>query len=155
VIRAVIFDMDGVVVDSEKAWPVVVDPYIRKIAPSLTLDDLPGLHGLGFDDAYEYIKEHGAVSVSKDEFKGFFLTNGKHVYGQAVNLADGLLPIIGNLREVRIMTALATNSPILFTNIVVDRFNLRPLFDVIVTGEDGSRPKPAPDIYIKLQECWE
>ena len=78
----------------------------------------------------------------------------KDIYGEKVSLIDGFRELLVAVREKGVSVALASSSRRSWIDIVLDRFELRPYFDAVVSVEDLEpiRGKPAPDIYLRTAE---
>ncbi len=148
---ALIFDLDGVIVDSmpvhELAW--------RRYLESLGFDggDIPSrMHGRRNDEIvrdflgdaidHETVLAHGAAKerVFRDMLRE--------------RLRENLVPGIAEwLDQVEgAPMALATNAERANIDFTLDGAGLRRYFDVIVDGSQVSRPKPAPDLYLRAAE---
>jgi beta-phosphoglucomutase family hydrolase len=161
-IKAVIFDMDGVIVDSE--------PFHWEVNKSL-------FSALGINVSEEYYRRFIGVSNTTmwTELKQTFglalpvneLTDmqerGNIVFMRTnpVLPVPGVLDFINKLRKAQLPLALASSSPYSMIDIVLSSLRLTESFKVIVSGEDFKNGKPAPDIFLKTamlleltpQEC--
>ncbi len=148
---ALIFDLDGVIVDSmpvhELAW--------RRYLESLGFDggDIPSrMHGRRNDEIvrdflgealdHDTVLAHGAAKerVFRDMLREQLLEN----------LVPGIAEWLDHLEGAPI--ALATNAERANIDFTLDGAGLRRYFDVIVDGSEVSRPKPAPDVYVRAAE---
>lgn len=145
---AVIFDMDGVLVDSE---PVHTACYCQAFTEA------------GFPITTEQYRQN--VTIGHFTCKKLFLTVGgnmerwpevrnrkfeltNEMMHDRVRLMPGITELLETLQSERIPTALATSSGINSLEAVMGRFDLRPYFRHIVTSEDVKAVKPEPDGYI-------
>ena len=148
--KAVIFDMDGVIVDSEAQWKSLEAAYFRELAPSWTHEHDERAVGLGVEDLHRFLVKEFDVAVAKNEFLDHCDVTAKKVYEQHVECADGFLDLARELKHGGIKTAIASSSPARWIKMVVDRFALSPLLDAVVSADDvGGRTKPLPDIYLE------
>ena len=148
--KAVIFDMDGVIVNSEAEWKSLEAAYFRELAPAWTKEHDERAVGLGVEDLHRFLVKEFEVSVSKHEFLGHCDITAKKIYEQRVDCADGFLDLARELKHGGVKTAIASSSPAHWIKMVVDRFALSPLLDAIVSADDvGGRTKPLPDIYLE------
>jgi len=148
--KAVIFDMDGVIVNSEAEWKSLEARYFRELAPAWTKDHDERAVGLGVEDLHRFLIKEFEVTVSKNEFLQHCDITAKKVYEQRVECADGFLDLARELKHLGIKTAIASSSPAHWIKMVVDRFALSPLLDTIVSADDvGGKTKPLPDIYLE------
>ena len=148
---ALIFDLDGVIVDSmpvhERAW--------RQYLESLGLDagDIPArMHGrrndeivrdfLGDEVDRQTVLAHGAAK------ERLFRNMLREQLRQ--HLVPGIAEFLDRISGAPI--ALATNAERANIDFTLDGAGLRPYFDAIVDGSEVARPKPAPDVYLRAAE---
>lgn len=147
---AVIFDMDGVIVDSERYWhelerDLFADIIAEDVDPDTVLHEVKGTN---YREIYDILAEEYTVTVSRDAFIDRFDETAKDLYGERVALMDGFRSLLDALHEAGVTVALASSSPHHWIDAVMDRFNLRDRFDDIVSADDvDGHSKPAPDIY--------
>ncbi|MDE2490714.1 MAG: HAD-IA family hydrolase [Elusimicrobia bacterium] len=145
-----IFDMDGVIVDSEAQWKALEAEFFRAAIPGWREEHHAQLVGLGVEDVYEHLSRTHGLKMGKTEFLGRSDEVARKVYLQRVELAPGFVDLALGLKHRRIKTAIASSSPSRWIAHVVDRFSLSPLLDEIVSADDvGGRTKPLPDIYLE------
>lgn len=147
---AVIFDMDGVIVDSELHWKSTEGFFLRSLIPNWTAADQDKIIGLSVHDLYRLLVGGYGVEQSKEQFLVMYQGMADEIYGQKVSLLPGFLELLAWLREQEVPLALASSSPMSWINIVLDRFELRSAFPVVVSADelDEGRGKPAPAIYL-------
>jgi len=150
-ITAVLFDMDGVMVDSERYWH---DEQAEHIFPQ-TLDgeqpDLTETTGMYYKEIYDYLDEEYETKISKEEFVGLFDEVAMDIYHNRVELLDGFHELRAELASRDIPVTVVTSSPASWHEIVLDRFDID--VDEIITAENlDAAGKPAPDIYQKAAE---
>jgi HAD superfamily hydrolase (TIGR01509 family) len=146
-LKAVIFDLDGVVADShpihEVAWKALlveqgVDP------AQLNLDFLYAGH-----PRREILRHYlGSIKPSEMEKLG---RRKDELYAIAANKLDtkpGIPRVLSQLKSANISCGLATSAGQARTHESLARFGIAKYFSVIVTGEEPKKPKPAPDIFL-------
>ena len=148
--RAVVFDMDGVIVDSEAQWKALEAEFFRATVPAWREEHHAKIVGMGVEDVYEFLVREFGLTLGKVEFLHRSDEVARKVYLQQVELAEGFIPLALGLKHRGIRTAIASSSPSRWIALVVDRFSLSPLLDEIVSADDvGGRTKPLPDIYLE------
>jgi HAD superfamily hydrolase (TIGR01509 family) len=150
-LTAVLFDMDGVIVDSERYWH---DEQPAKIFPRTLAGDHPDLDettGMYYKEIYDYLDEHYETKISKEEFVDVFNEVAQDIYHNRVELLDGFHEIREALVDRGVPVAIVTSSPSAWHDIVIDRFEID--VDAVITAENlDADGKPEPDIYEKAAE---
>jgi pseudouridine-5'-monophosphatase len=152
VIQAVVFDLDGLLIDSEplqlRAW----DEYLRQHGAELTPELLQRMLGLRLVDSAELVARElalpvtpAAVAAARD---ALFLAS---VPGNVAAM-PGAPELIAELRRRGRRLALATSGHRRYVDLALESAGLVGLFDVEVTGEMVARGKPAPDTYQRAAE---
>jgi HAD superfamily hydrolase (TIGR01509 family) len=148
---AVLFDMDGVLVDSEDYW---VEREREEIFPEV-VDDGPvppaDIAGMNYREIYDYLTDHYAVTVDRKTFLEIFDRIAREIYTEQVDLLPGVEPLLSDLHVEGHRTAIVSSSPDDWIDLVVDRFALDD-FDAVVSAESVDRGKPAPDVYDRAAE---
>lgn len=140
-----LFDMDGVVVDSELYWgPKERAVIFPEVVPDqdVTTEEITGRP---YREIYTYLNENYEVAVGRDRFLELFDTVAREIYAEDAAVMDGFDELCAALREGGASVALVTSSPHDWLNIVLDRFDLS--FDAVVSADDVAAGKPEPDIY--------
>ena len=146
---AVIFDMDGVIVDSEIHWKTTEGFFLQSLIPGWSLNDQDRIIGLGVLDLYKLLVDTYHLQKTKDEFLEIYQEMANEIYGKKVSLIDGFSELLTALNANNIPVALASSSPTSWINIMLERFNLRDSFRVVVSADalEGVG-KPSPAIYL-------
>ncbi|ESS08401.1 MAG: haloacid dehalogenase superfamily, subfamily IA, variant 3 with third motif having DD or ED [uncultured archaeon A07HN63] len=145
-VRAVLFDMDGVIVDSERYWH---DAQKERIFPAALAGEYPDLDettGMYYKEIYDYLDEHYETTVSKAEFVDLFDEAAREMYREQVSLLDGFHDLRDNLVATDIAVAIVTSAPPAWHSIVTERFDIAVDETVSAADIDGDG-KPAPDVY--------
>ncbi len=153
-IKGIIFDVDGVLVDTEKihveAWENVFCPK----GITLSKDDYE--KGIGIADKEFLIQLKNQKKIPKNldigrlckEKEKYFL----EIISNGVNVIDGVVEILNFLKEKKFKIAAASNSKMVFVKNVLKYGGIKDFFDVIVARESIKEAKPEPEIYIKTLE---
>lgn len=148
--NAVVFDMDGVIVDSEQYWEAVMREVIAEAVedPDVTPADLTGVN---VHDQYEMLAARDAVSVSKDAYFDLYDRKAAAIYTERADLMAGFHDLLDALRARGTRLAVSTSSFPAWVELVFDRFDLHGRFDAVVSAADLDVPgKPEPDIYERV-----
>jgi HAD superfamily hydrolase (TIGR01509 family) len=152
-LKAIIFDMDGVLLDSERLWPEIEFERYRKLIPGWTMENHKLLTGLSLNDSYKLFTEKFGLDMSWEEYDGFYRTMAREVYLHRTSFYPGAREMLEELNALSIPIGLATSSPHYWLDLIFERFPLNDYFDVLLGADDvGGKGKPAPDIYEKAVE---
>ncbi len=144
---AVLFDMDGVIVDSERYWHTEQPDRIFPATLAGEHPDLDETTGMNYREIYEYLDANYETKVSKAEYIEIFDAVAREIYIDRVSLLDGFQPLVDDLRAAGLPVAIVTSAPPAWHGIVTDRFDIS--VDMAISAEDIDGPgKPAPDIYL-------
>jgi len=154
--EAIIFDMDGVLIDSEKIWHATEMAYLEKF---ITIKDYDALHrdivGRSIFGIYDFLVEEFTEEmkkISRETFlKEYEIFGLEQIYNQT-SLLPGVLEVLRFLKSQKIPLALASSSPQVWIDAVLKRHNLNSFFPVIVSGDSVSKGKPDPEIFLKAAE---
>ena len=148
-IEAVVFDMDGVLVDSESQWKSLEAAYFRRLAPGWGPEHDERSVGLGVEDLHRFLVSEFGVGISLSEFVAHCDETAREVYERRVVLTPGFVELARGLRARGVKTALASSSPARWVELVTRRFALSPLLDAVAAADDaGGKTKPFPDLYL-------
>ena len=153
--KAVIFDMDGVLVDSESKYADTVSEFFSDVLRvSLTREQRLSVIGASSATNARHIKEwFPDLPYSEGELlhmyaETIFRTMRERVDG----LIDGLDEWLGRLRTLGIKTAVATSSPRRVAQYACEKFDLARRMDAVVCGDDITEAKPNPEIFLLAAE---
>lgn len=142
-IKAVLFDLDGVLIDSVSVWLSAFNDTLRKFGKeSLDMDEF--LNVYWGDELEVNLQKFGLGSDSVEYCKNKF-----------VSQVDEIEVIFGAEEVIRSLDkqiALVTSTPRKLTIEILDHFEWKKYFDVIVDGDSVNNPKPAPDPVLKACE---
>lgn len=151
-IKAVIFDMDGVMIDSEPLWEKTERILLarRNIDYSPEYRDM--IVGLNQKDSGKLMRDTFLLEETVDEIISERVGILTAIYEEELEVVPGLTPLLEELRSREYLLAVASSSPLRVINFVLDKFSLQDYFDAVVSGECTERGKPHPDIYLHTAE---
>src|SRR5438874_11096672 len=126
--HAVIFDMDGVIVDSERQWKALEGFFLQSLIPAWSSADQDRIIGLSVHDLYRLLASEYNLTETKERFLDLYHEMAEEIYGQRASLIEGFPELLADLLHHSVPVALASSSPMTWINIVLDRFNLRSAF---------------------------
>lgn len=147
-IRAVIFDMDGVMIDSEPLWEKTERILLSRKGIEYNPTYRDKIVGLNQNDSGNLLRETFNLLETVEEIITGRIEILLGLYEKELELVPGLLPLLKELRKSGFLLALASSSPFRVINFVLDRFSLREFFSVVVSGDTMPFGKPHPDIYL-------
>lgn len=148
--QAVIFDLDGTLVDSSGEIAEALERTFSELGlRALSRDKVETLIGKGV----AVLVDRALAIVGDGRDRAPVVERFERHYGQTVGtsaeLFAGVLPGLDLLHRARRPLAVVTNKPRSFTERLLDRLHVRALFAAIVAGDDGIRRKPAPDMLLE------
>jgi len=149
-IEAVIFDLDGSMVDSMWIWKTIDIEYLGKFGIPLPDDLQACIEGMSFSETAAYFKERFALPVDLDSIKEDWNRMAWDKYAHEVPVKKGVAELLKYCQEQGIRAGIATSNSRLLVENAVRAHHLETYFDCIMTGCDVARGKPAPDIYLAV-----
>jgi len=152
-IDCVIFDMDGVLVDSEKHWAMAEAEFLAIRIPAPHDEYHRGIVGMSISEIYDHLKSRYNMEMEKMEFLDAYDDMAVDIYKKSSNLLPNVMDFLVLLRNEGYTLALASSSPRFWVSMAVERFELEPFFKVTVSASEiKCKGKPAPDIYLYTAE---
>ncbi|MFI7496310.1 HAD family hydrolase [Kocuria sp. M4R2S49] len=143
---AVLFDMDGTLVDTEPYWIEAEIELVRSHGGTWTEADALAMVGTGLEDAAAVFQRQG-VRLGVREIVDRLIARVAARTRERVVYKEGAQDLVAALRERGVPLALVTSSEAPLAEVVLDAFGGPGVFDVVVTGDLGHPAKPAPDPY--------
>ncbi|MBP7349636.1 MAG: HAD family phosphatase [Butyrivibrio sp.] len=149
-LEAVIFDLDGSLVDSMWMWKKIDMEYLERFGISLPENLQQEIEGMSFVETAGYFKEHFQIPDSIEEIGETWNRMAWDKYMYEVPLKPGVMDFLHTCRSHRIKLGIASsNSSALIMN-VLKAHHITDFFDCIKSGTDVIKGKPAPDIYLHV-----
>lgn len=151
--KAVIFDMDGVLIDSEPLWKTAMEDVFISIGCPLTRKDFQKTVGLRLDEVIEYWYEHtGWKNATPKEVEDKIVLRMVELLKQYGAPLLGVVETLQYLKSKKFKIGLATSSYEILVNTVLDTLLLREYFDFTHSAEKESYGKPHPAVYLSVAE---
>ena len=148
-IEAVLFDLDGSLVDSMWIWKDIDIVYLEKFGIELPKGLQREIEGMSFSETAKYIKERFQIPDEIEEMKAEWNRMAWDKYTNEVPLKKGAKAFVTYCKEHNIKLGIATSNSRELVENVIHVLGLDDYFTCIVTGCDVNRGKPAPDVYLE------
>ena len=149
---AVIFDLDGSLVDSMWMWRAIDIEYLGRFGIPLPEDLQSKIEGMSFSETAVYFKEFFHIPDSLEKIKDDWNRMAWEKYANEVPLKPGIPEFLRGCRKHGIKLGIATSNSRELVENIVEVHKLRDYFSCIMTGCDVAHGKPAPDIYLAVSE---
>jgi HAD superfamily hydrolase (TIGR01509 family) len=148
-LKAVLFDFDGVLIDSEKAVFLAVKDFLESQGISgVTQEDLKTFTGAGEDFYFDSIIQRWNLNESKEKIVKIILENFIKKLAE-LDFFPGVIQFCKVLKSNGVKLAIVTSASKSLTDKKINKMGLDiSLFDLLVYGENVKNNKPAPDIYL-------
>lgn len=148
-LEAVIFDMDGVIIDSEPFYLDIGMGIYKRLNISITEKEHNSYTGVSNTNMWADIKKKYGLRETVNELVEIQNNaNIKYLEKNLKTLIPGVVEILESLRENRIKAALASSSSMEIIRMVLEKFKIIKYFQAIESGENLEKSKPAPDIFL-------
>ena len=142
--RAAIFDMDGLLLDTEPLWHDAERELLARHGHTFTDADIEASHGRALSDIAQLYAARLGLPAAAIELEIGEIMLAHYVAGAP--LQPGAGELVGALAG-RVRMAVASNTSARFVRPALDASGLGAL-ELVVSGQDLGRPKPAPDVYL-------
>ena len=147
-VEAVVFDLDGVIVDSEHLWDEVREELARKRGGRWHDRAQTDMMGMSAPEWSRYMHDVIGLSESPEEIDRLVVEGMLARYAEQLPLIDGAVDAVLRLAE-SYRLALASSSNRSVIDAVLDAAGLTSSFEATVSSEEVARGKPAPDVFLE------
>jgi len=148
VIKAVVFDMDGVLIDSEPVWERVRRKFVADRGGRWAENAQDRMMGMSTAEWSAYISADFGVRLAPAQVAEQVIAAMAAEYRAHLPLLPGAVDAVREL-SARWPLAVASSAPRSLIEAVLDASGLRPAFAAAVSSEEVARGKPAPDVYLE------
>jgi HAD superfamily hydrolase (TIGR01509 family) len=153
-IDTVIFDMDGVLVDTEPVYYRVEQKLFRSLNIDITEQVHNSFIGMSMKMIWHNIKDHNKLDLSEEELIGLhkkLMIRGFKCISKPEPIS-GVVPLLKFLKARNIDLALASSSCQELIDTILNSLSIKKFFTAIISGEDVPAGKPEPDIFLRTLE---
>ncbi len=151
--EAVIFDMDGVLIDSEPVWKIAMGEVFHSVGCPLTVKDFQQTVGLRIDEVINYWYKHSPwEEVSPEEVEQRIVDKMVELISANGKPLIGVLETLMYLKHKKIKIGLATSSYTVLIDCVLETLSIKEYFDFTHSAEHESYGKPHPAVYLTTAE---
>lgn len=147
-IEAVVFDLDGVLLDSEHIWDEVREELARERGGRWHERAQADMMGMSSTEWSRYLHDVIGLSDSPEEISAEVVRRMRARYEDGLPLVDGAVAAVERLAGAfRLALASSSNRPLI--DLVLEHSGLAALFEATVSSEEVARGKPAPDVFLE------
>lgn len=147
-VAAVIFDLDGVLVDSETAWAEVRERFTEREGGTWREEAARAMQGMSSTEWSRYMREELSIPLPPEEISARVADLVANRYRARLPLLPGAVEAVRSLaREWPLAVASSANRPLI--DLVLELAGLVDAFRATVASEEVERGKPAPDVYLE------
>ena len=147
-IDAVIFDLDGTLIDSMWMWESIDVEYLKRYGIELPDDLQSSIEGKSFSETALYFKDRFQLPDSIDQIKSDWNHMAWDKYRNEVPVKEGVRELLTHLKEHHIPAGIATSNSRKLVDLIIEKHQLKEFFQSIRTSCEVEKGKPSPDIYL-------
>ncbi len=147
--KAVIFDLDGTLVDSMWMWKSIDIEFLGRYGHKCPPDLQRVIEGMGFSETAVYFKERFGLPLTVEEIKEIWEAMSIDKYRYEVPPKKGAREFLAYVRDRGIACGIATSNGRKMVDAVMESLQIKPYFQTVVTACEVKAGKPEPDIYWK------
>jgi HAD superfamily hydrolase (TIGR01509 family) len=150
--KALIFDLDGLLVDSEPIWFEVEGGFLAEFGHIWTIEEAHACMGQGTPNTLRIWKQRYGIPVDipRDTER---IIDRMIARAHEMPLKTGAIQLLEHARQQRCPMAVASSSPQKLISSVLAAKQIDSFFRAIVSGQDVPCSKPAPDVFLRAAEC--
>lgn len=151
-IRAIIFDLDGTLVDSMWIWKQIDIDFLEKRSIKLPETLQKDIEGMSFTETAEYFINRFSLEEPLEVIQKEWNEMAKVFYSSHIELKDQVLPLIEYASLNKIKLGIGTSNSRELLNEVIEAHGIKHYFESMRTSCEVQKGKPNPDIFLKVAE---
>ncbi len=149
--QLVIFDMDGLLIDSEPYWKIAEKEVFGKLGLNLTDDLLRQVMGFRLSEVVKHWYHYQPwPNPNFEQTERDVLNSVKQLTQQHANAMPGVYEVLTHCKNKNYNIALASSSAMELIDVVIDKLNIRHYFDVVWSAQYEEYGKPHPAIFLSV-----
>ena len=149
-VRAILLDMDGVLIDSERHWHAIEGAWLRSVIPGWKDAWQKECVGLSMLGLYEMLSLRRGLSMTFPDFQRAYRDLATAIYEEHADLMPHCMDFLRAARNAGTKLAVVSSSPKAWIRTIVDRFRIEDYFSRLVSADDvGGIGKPDPAVYLR------
>lgn len=147
-IEAILFDLDGVIADSEPLWDHIDAAMLAEYGVAYAGEHKKSVLGVSFPLALQFYKDTYKLRAELEELMLRRTAIATDFYAKRIPLFEDVPQVLADLKHMGLRLGLATSSVGALVLPFLERHRITRCFGGVVTGEEVRRGKPSPDIYL-------
>ena len=146
-----IFDMDGVLIDSEPFWRQTQIELLAQFGITITVEDcIRYTMGKRIDDISRIWINMFQLDTTPERLTQSILEKTAHIIALNGKAKEGVYKLIEFLQSKKCRIALATSSSALIISTVIDKLGIKDVFELTLSADEVVNGKPSPDVYLEV-----
>lgn len=146
--KAVIFDLDGTLIDSMGIWKQIDEEYLSSYGYSVPYNLQEEITHLTLTETAIYFKENFDIKEPIEDIIATWNSMALYHYSNSIKLKDNVIPFLDKLKKKGIKIALATSNSVPLLEATLKYNKIYHYFDAISTTEEVNKSKDNPDVYL-------
>ena len=153
--NAVLFDLDGTLVDSMWMWHAIDIEYLNRFGLTPPDDLSEAIEGMSYDETAVYFKRRFNIEDSLDKIKADWKEMSREMYCTKIQLKAGVRHFLDYLKNKNIKMSICTSNSYTLAEELLKSLDIYKYFDTIVTAGMVGLGKPNPDVYLEAARLLE
>lgn len=152
--KAIIFDLDGTLIDSMNIWSDIDKEFFKMHDLPFEEDYQKEIGHKGLKEIAAYTKTRYNLKESEDEIISIWLDMAKEAYAYKIPLKEGAKSFLEYLQSKNIKMGIATSNSLELTELVLKHHDIYKYFSKVVTVNELKTNKGSPDIYLHISDSF-
>ena len=148
-INTILFDLDGLLIESEKAHFAALEDLLSKYGKETPAEWFQPMIGMDNDESASFIIKETGLPFSINELNDIRFDHIINLLPQITEPKDGLMDLMQTCQQLNLKMGVASNSPPKYVHAALHALNIHDKFGVIRTAYDVPEGKPAPDVFLE------